>query len=259
MKILFILTLNISTLTGYSQIVSQLYFGDYPFFNRIIDLNLNQESITRNDVRKVDIKGNLYKEFKIHCIKTFNLQGKIISTKFKNTSFSSKIYSRWYWLTSPLRRHNTLPEITEIDSTNTGQINSIKYNGTIEKYSYNQNGKITKVQLDYQGFSTAPRIKEIYSDYDSDNNVILEKVVWLAGDSTISKHEFQNNFLVKTTWVHYYLEEVQLSDNQFTWRIVDKPKVEIFEYNYLKTGLLDCIRIKDENSIQNRLIKFEYR
>jgi len=244
---------------GYSQIVSRMYFGDYPFINRIIESNLNPKIISENHIEKVTIKGNIYEESKIYLIKYYNPEGELIKTKGKPVTFKSKLLAPVNWFTKPFKRKTTQPNISEIDSTKTGKISRIKYDGTVEQYSYNSNGNLTKVTIDYQGFSTAPKIKEIYLGYDSNENLNNEKVVWVAGESSITTHYYQQNQISRSNVTKYYFENIKLSKTEYTWRIADKPKIESFEYIYLPTGLLDYIKITDENQNTTRQLIFEYK
>jgi hypothetical protein len=185
----------------------------------------------------------------------------LIKEKSKATTFKSKLLAPWYWLTNPLRRKYSQPEISEIDSTLTRQINYIKYGRIQERYSYNRNGKLTTINFEYNNgdFSTAPKLKKINLDYDSESNLTMEKVEWIAGDSSITRHYYLQNLISRSVVTKYYFENIQLSETEYTWRLAEKPKIETFEYSYLPTGLLDLINIFYENQSIARQITFEYK
>ena len=259
-KTFTVLFLSLIVSSVHSQITSRLYFGDYPFFYRALDSNLISENIHRNTITKVEIKGSLWSQSKIYWVKTFDSNGFLIKERAKPTRLKYKLLAPWFWVTKPIRRSYTIPEISEIDSTNTGQINYIKYSGIKESYLYDDNGKLINIFIDYNGrISTAPRIKEIKLDYDSQNNLILEKVIWLAGDSTITRHHYNGNKISKSVVIRYYFENIQLSKTEYTWRLVEKPLIEEFDYIYLTTGLLDEIKIINKNDNIARQIKFKYK
>lgn len=258
-KTLIVILLSLIASSVHSQITSRLYFGDYPFFYRALDSNLISENISRNKITKVEIKGSLWSKSKIYWVKTFDSNGFLIKERVKPTTLKYKLLAPWFWATKPIRRSYTIPEISEIDSTNTGQINYIKYSEIKESYLYDDNGRLINIFIDYNSeISTARRIKEIKLDYDSKNNLILEKVIWLAGDSAITRHHYESNKISKSVVNRYYFENIQLSKTEYTWRLVEKPIIEEFVYIYLTTGLLDEIKIINKNDNSARHLKFKY-
>ena len=260
MRITPIIILSFLSITGYSQIKSQEYAGDYPFIYRIINENHNPKSLSMNYIKEIIIKGSIWPEFKILFIKKYDSQGNLLKAKSKPLTLKSKLLRPWYWITTPLRHKYAPPMISEIDSTSLGHINYIKYGTTQENYYYNQNMQLIRINVDYNGgFSTLPKIKEVLLDYDVVNNLTLEKIIWIAGDSSIARHYYIDNQIVKSIATKYYFENIQLSENEYTWRIAENPRIETFQYNYLPTGLLDYIKIIDEQKQSSRQILFEYK
>lgn len=258
-KTIVILFLSLIAYSAHSQITSRLYFGDYPFYYRVLNSNLTPESISINKITRVEIKGRLWSQSKIYWVKTFDSNGFIIKERAKPTTLKNKLLAPWFWVTKTIRRSYTIPEISEIDSTNTGQINYVKYSGIKESYLYDDNGRLINIVIDYnEGTSTARRIREIKLDYDFKNNLILEKVIWLAGDSTITRHNYEGNKISKSVVNRYYFENIQLTKTEYTWRLAEKPLIEEFDYIYLTTGLLDEIKILNKNDNTTRQIKFKY-
>ena len=197
-KIPFIVLIFLS-LSGYSQIKSQEYSGDYPFIYRIINENQNPKQLSTNNINEIIIKGYIWPEFKVLIKKKYDSQGNLIKAKSKPLTLKSKLMRPWYWLTSPFRHKYTTPTISEIDSTSSGQVVHIRYGSTQEDYTYNQIGQLIRIIVDYTGgFSTNPKIRSVFLEYDSLNNLTLEKISWLAGDSSITSHYYFKNQIIKS-------------------------------------------------------------